>query len=60
MLRQPLDREDGNLPDVTDVLDESSKLAEREFGHVMRCLEYRYKGIEIRGMLTKRNLSQRR
>ena len=60
MLRQRLDRKDGNLPNVTDVLDESSKLAEREFGHVMRYPEYRYKGIEIRGMLTKRNLSQRR
>jgi hypothetical protein len=37
MLRQRLDREDGNLPDVTDVLDESSKLAEREFGHQRHC-----------------------
>jgi hypothetical protein len=44
MLLYRLDREVVNLPSMTDVPDESGKLAEREFESVTIVLDHRCKG----------------
>jgi hypothetical protein len=62
MLLYRLDREVVNLPSMTNVLDESGKLAEREFGSVtiiMIVLDHRCKGAVMWGVRTEGNLNQR-
>jgi hypothetical protein len=44
MLLYRLNREVVNLPSMTDVLNESSKLAEREFESITIVLDHRCKG----------------
>jgi hypothetical protein len=60
MLLYQLDREVVNLPSMTDVLNESDKLTEREFRPVTIVPDHRYKGAVIWGVQMEGNLNQRR
>jgi hypothetical protein len=57
MLLYRLDREVVNLPSMTDVPDESGKLAEREFESVTIVPDHRCKGAMIWGVRTEGNLN---
>ena len=58
MLLYRLNREVINLPSMANGLDESGKLAEREFESATIIPDYRCKRAVTRGMRTEGNLNQ--